>query len=36
MGDEKNEMIVISLGGSLIVPGKIDWKIFKTISQRNY
>ncbi len=29
MGDEKNEMIVISLGGSLIVPGKIDWKFLK-------
>ncbi len=25
----KNEMIVISLGGSLIVPGEIDWKFLK-------
>ena len=28
MGDA-NEMIVISLGGSLIVPGEIDWKFLK-------
>ncbi len=29
MGGGKNEMIVISLGGSLIVPGEIDWKFLK-------
>jgi len=29
MEDKKNEMIVVSLGGSLIVPGEIDWKFLK-------